>query len=493
MRRSLGPIAHAALAVLLLAIPLVAAARNAAAPIPGADSGQDWRAFEPKGRQFRLALPPGWSVEQTAPAAPGAEFELALTLPGEALLDYAYLSVRHMASPHRTVERALFALRHPPFASPSAKAAALALEIRRETLSPGVEAWVAERPGERGLLGLADRVPVRKRTLIVPRPVGYFTLAMDVPEAALDRVLPVFERLAREFRPLAGAGERGPELSAAEREVWAAFFVAKGKAGGGKTGATLPEASAQPAAPSPAASGQTASGVGSALDQLAALAQASQAAPPLPAPPDEALRSLADTGRARLVAGRTLAAPGLDGAVLEDLVRGCGGGGAAELMRAWDAVRGQRVLVTDAILAPGLEPGLEVSEEPGPERPAKGGRKVAKARPAPPEDMAEPDELAERGELTGQAELMGRMSGQGRLAPASTSGLLFSGGQASLSRVAFSHDEGLALAYVTLRGVSPGLSHFVLFRRTGAPAGGEAEGGRGWSICGAALRDYIIY
>lgn len=469
-RRSFAPLLAFSLALLALAGPLApgAQAKSPRSPataraLQAETDAQDWRRFEPRGREYSLPLPPGWTLAGDADKATGVDFEVRLTVPGPGLLDYALISVRCVTSPHRTLERFLYDLRHPAFASPAAQAAALQTEIRREALS-GQEAWVTERQGERSLIGFDERVPVRTRTIILPQSVGFFVLTLDTPEASAAQTLPAFGRLAREFRPLLQPRPRGPELSAGEREVYASFFRSKGKTrGDGLATGTLAQE-----APAPGGKAQDDPVKGSALDQLAALAQAQQAAPPRPEPPNESLRLLQDTGKARLVTGRTQAAPALDSVALAALTRDCGEKAQADaLLSAWNAVRGQQVLVTDAILVP----GLEVEEGRAPAGAAQHGR------------------MADQGRQS--AELMSRLSG------AVSGGRPFFSGQATLSRVAFSPDGGLALFHVSLGRTSPGTRHFVLLRRIDAPVGAHAESGQekgpSWAVCGAVLRGMIIY
>jgi len=398
--------------------------------------------FEPRGRQFSLEAPQGWKAEEQDRLAQGGEYELTLLAKGAAFLDYARISVRFAASAHRTAERFRHDLEHPAHVAPGAPAPAMT-----GTTLAGAEAWRAESHGVRTLIGFDERVPILTRTLLLPQTSGYFVLTLETPEATAEANGQAFDRLAQSFRPQLAAKPRGPELTPQEREVWADFFRSEGRL-----------APAAPAAPNTQAS-------------------ADAGAPPPPAPADPNLGQqheyLVHTAKARLAQGQTLAAPALDANVLAGLVRGCGGPSAdlsaslsaslsagpenaralAGLAKAWDAVRGQKVLAADNILMPGPgEYGLNIQEEP-----ADGGRQGS----ARPERMRPPDR---------------RSAGLGSF-----------GGLVSLSRVAFSADGELALAYVALGQTSPGTSHFVLLRRA---AGGPD--GR-WVLCGAAQRDMIIF
>lgn len=417
---------------------------------------QEWKRYEPKGRYFSLAAPQGlapeleWKVQEEDRLAKGGDYEVTFLAKGAALLDYTQIRVRYVASPHRTAERFLHELERPAFAAANATVAP-AVEINLS----GHTFWRVETRGVRTLLGPADSVPVLRRTLVLPQPSGFFVLSLEAPEAAAEANCQIFERLAQSFRPQVRLRPRGPELSAKEREVYAAFF---GHGGRQKKVAPQPDKPNLPTGDRPtgdqAAPGQSPAGAGSALEQLAALAQAGLATPPRPAPPDESVAYLSDTARARLVTGRTLAAPALEADALTDLARGCGASAQADaLLQAWEKVRGQRVLVTDAIQVNSLEIEQEQSA-------------------APPGV---------------QGELMGRMSG------AVSGGRLFFRGQASLSRVAFSADGEVALLYVSLGRTSPGTSHFVLLRRAEAPAEDAREKGPSWTVCAAAMRNMIIY
>jgi hypothetical protein len=380
--------------------------------------------FEPKGRYFSLDAPQGWKAEEQDRLAQGGEYELTLLAKGDGFLDYTQIRVRLVASAHRTAERFRQDLEHPAHMAANATFPAMT-----RTSLAGAEAWRAERRGVRTLIGFDERVPTLTRTVLLPQPSGYVVLTLEAPEAAAEKNGQVFERLVLSFRSQLKAGVRGPELSALEREVWAAFFRSDGR---------LPPAAR----------------TGPGEDAGA------------PAPPDPNLgqpqQYLAHTAQTRLAAGQTLPAPALDAGALAELARGCGGQAAGPdngqalqaLLRAWDAVRSQRVLVADNILAPGPgERGLDVQEEP-----ADLGGKPAPARQ---ERMRPPDGRSSR--------------------------LAHYGGVASLSRVAFSPDGGLALAYAALGQTSPGTSHFVLLRRT-------ADGPEGrWVLCGAAQRDMIIF
>lgn len=394
--------------------------------------------FEPKGRYFSLETPQGWKVEEQDSLAQGGKYELTFLAKGAAFLDYARISVRFVASAHRTAERFRHDLEHPAHLAPNATAPTMTKASLAET-----EAWSAESHGVRTLIGFDEHVPTVTRTLLLPQTSGYFVLTLETPEATAEANGQAFERLARTFRPQLAATPRGPELSEQEREVWAGFFRSGGRL-------------------SPAARTDPGAGAG---------------APPLPNPADPNLGQqheyLVHTAQARLAAGQTLAAPALDAKVLAALARSCGGlspgpstasatgldngqdnGQALEaLAKAWDAVRGQQVLVTDNILVSGPgEYGLNIQEEP-----ADGGR-TAPAKP-------------------------GRMRPPERRSP----DLTLSGGVVSLSRVAFSPDGELALAYAALGQTSPGTSHFVLLRRA-------ADGtGERWVLCSAAQQDMIIF
>lgn len=398
----------------------------AAAPA-GQRAVRDWQRFEPKGRYFSLPRPPGWTLEEEDRLASGGDFELKLLAKGEARLDYTQISVRYVASAHRTAERFLHDLERP------AQANATAMTVVKASLSglpSGAAVWRAETPGVRTLIGLDERVPVLKRTVVLPQPTGFFVLLLDTPQATAEASSQIFERLAQGFRPQVKTRPRGPELSAQERAVWADFFHS-----GGKT-------------------------------EQAGQKDAETGAPPRPDPNlGQPMQYLADTAKARLAQGQTLAAPALRKDALAELLRDCGGQDTGPekdktlpaLARAWDAVRGQQVLVADNILLPGPgEYGLNVLEEP--------------ARP----NSATP----------AMQELVGGPARQGRLSrPGGLAGFALRDGVVSLSRVAFSADGNTALLYVAHGQTSPGTSHFVLLRR--------AQGR--WLLCGAAQHDMIIF
>ncbi len=410
-------------------------AAPAAAPAP-VRPRQEWKRFEPKSRSFSLAVPQGWTLQEQDDQAKGGAYELTLLGKGAALLDYAQISVRHVASPQRTVERFRHDLEHPAHAAPNAKPV-----VMTKTSLPGLPAgqpselavWCAESHGVRTLIGHDDSVPTLKRTLLLPQTSGYFVLALETPEATAEVNGQIFERLAQSFRPQLKARPRGPELSAAERAVWAGFFRSRGK-------------------------------IEQADQKDAGAGEAAGANPRPPARPDpnlgQPMQYLADTARTRLAHGHTLAAPALHKDALAELVQGCGGADTDKalqaLAQAWDAVRGQQVLVADDILLPGPgEYGLDVQEEP------------VSARPG-----------------AAMPELMDGRAGQGRMSrPGGAAGFALRDGVVSLSRVAFSPEGDLALAYVAHGQTSPGTSHFVLLRRTQV----------GWALCGAAQHDMIIF
>lgn len=382
-------------------------------PQPPAPAQQ--KRYEPKGRYFSLDLPQGWTVQEQDTLAKGGDFELTLLAKGQAFLDYSQMRVRYVPGPHRTAARFRFDLEHPAHGPANATA-----PVMTRTDVGGEPGWSAETRGERSLLGQEDSVPLRTRTLLLPRDSGYFVLSLDTPEAAAEANAEIFERMIGSFRPQAKAGPRAPELSAHERAVWAGFFGSGGK---------LEQASAPDA-------------------------------PPFDPGLSQQRQYLTDTARTRLVAGRTLAAPGIHKDALAELLRGCGAQdtdkAVADLAKAWDAVRGQQVLVTDEILLPGAgQYGLRVLEDTKPESPGEA-----------------------------QPELMGGPGRQGRLArPSGPEALALRSSLALLSRVALSPGGDLALAYVAHRQSSPGTSHFVLLRRVDA----------GWVLCGAAQKDMIIY
>lgn len=426
-----------------------------AAPAPAQSStqaaSQREKHFEPKGRSFSLAAPQGWTVQEQDNLPKGGDYELLLLAKGAALLDYAQISVRYVPGPHRTAERFLHDLEHPVHAAASVLPPALS-KASLSGQSPELAAWRVESHGVRTLIGHDDSVPVLKRTLLLPQASGYFVLALETPEATAEANSPVFERLAQSFRPQLKARPRGPELSAHERAVWAGFFRSGGK---------IEQADQKDAEPN----------------------QAAGEVPPPPARPgsrsglEQPMQYLADTAKTRLAHGRTLAAPTLHKDALAEFLLGCGAQGLDKtlpaLAQAWDAVRGQQVLVADNIFLPGPgEYGLDVLEEP--------------ARPgaAPPGDAPAALGQERQGGPKSQ-ELMPDPARQGRLRPPTdpSSTLALHGGVVTLSRVAFSPEGDLALAYVAHGRTSPGTSHFVLLRRTP----------RGWVLCGAAQRDMIIF
>ena len=397
--------------------------------------------LEPKDRSFSLVAPQGWTLHEQ-----DRDHELLFLAKGAALLDYTQISVRHVPGPHRTAARFRFDLEHPYSPAANATATVMTPIMARSDLS-GAEAWRSESRSQRTLLGQEGSVPILKRTLLLPQESGYFVLSLETPEAATEANTKIFEHLAGSFRPQVKAKPREPELSAQERAVWAGFFGSDGKvvlAGSKHKG---PDNNSDKGAP---------------LEIDPGFGQPQQ--------------YLTDTARTRLVAGRTLAAPALDTGVLTDLLRGCGGPGptqpghdapdtslaaqAQALSKAWDALRGQQVLVTDEIFLPGSgEYGLKVQEAPKPDR---GGAALHELKADP--------------------------ARQGRLSrPEGRTGMAMHGSLALLSRVAFSADGRLALAYVAHRQTSPGTSHFVLLRRTGESAG------NGWTLCGAAQKDMLIY
>ncbi len=388
--------------------PAASTAGTPAAPLSGKGSGEVWKRYEPKGRYFSLPLPPGWEIlEEEDALAAGRDFELKLRLPGEAGLDYALISVRYVASPHRSAERFVHDLEHPAFA-PGRKA-----EVTRASLS-GRAVWRAEMRGVRTLIGFKQEVPNLARTVVLPLPTGFFVLSLDTPQAQAERLGPAFERLAREFRPQVTPRPRGVELTAAENAVCADFF---------RSGGRLER-------PAPAQQ----------------QGQDSGAPPDLGAPGrEDSLRYLEHTAQVRLVAGRTLVAPALDKDSLAELVHGCGALPAG-LARAWDAVRGQKVLVTDRIA-----PGLNVQEE-------------AALQPS----------LSSLGELTDR-----RMGGAG----GHTGRNVRAEDLALVSRVAFSADGRTALFYVAHGQTSPGTSHFVLLTRSET----------GWAVRCFVQHDMIIF
>ncbi|MDP3427976.1 MAG: hypothetical protein Q8S17_11450 [Humidesulfovibrio sp.] len=440
---------------------------------------------EPKGRSFSLLAPQGWTMQEQDTLPTAGDQELVFLAKGAALLDYAQISVRYVPGPHRTAARFRFDLEHPA----NVMANATATVMTRSDLS-GAVAWRAESRSVRSLLGLGDSVPILKRTLLLPQDVGYFVLALETPEVTAEANAEVFERLAGSFRPQLKASARGPELSAQERAVWAGFFRSGGKV---------------------ERAGRKGQGAGKGMGK-----SADGSAPPEIEPDfGQPQQYLTDTARTRLVTGQTLAAPALDQGVLAGLLRGCGvlapetpntpnspdrpdSPGtdlpAAQalnqvqaltqaLTHAWDAVRGQQVLVTDEIFLPGRGVnGLNVQEKP---QPARGGAALH--------------------ELKAEPARQGRLSRPG--GPQGFQGLAHYGGVASLSRVAFSADGALALAYVAHGQTSPGTSHFLLLRRVAddfdgsgasggfAALGGGSGGGSGghWTLCGAAQRDMLIY
>jgi hypothetical protein len=410
---------------------------------------------EPKGRSFSLSAPQGWTVQEQDNLPTAGDHELLFLAKGAALLDYAQISVRYVPGPHRTAARFRFDLEHPAYAPANATV------MTRSDLN-GAEAWRAESRSVRSLSGLGDSVPILKRTLLLPQDVGYFVLALETPEATAEANAQVFERLAGSFRPQVKASARGPELSVQERAVWTDFFRSGGKV---------------------ERAGSSHKGAGK---------DAGEGAPP-EIDPDfgQPQQYLSDTARTRLVTGQTLAAPALDQGVLARLLRGCAAQApgaphspdapdtdlaaqAQALSQAWEAVRGQQVLVTDEIFLPGRGAnGLNVLEKPKPD--------------------PDPDR---RG--AAQHELMADPARQGRLSrpggPQGGQDLALHGGVASLSRVAFSADGQLALAYVAHGQTSPGTSHFLLLRRV-ADGPGSSGGGSGgqWALCGAAQRDMLIF
>ncbi|MHC1699801.1 MAG: hypothetical protein AB9900_02320 [Humidesulfovibrio sp.] len=415
------------------------------APAPHLKAAE--KRLEPRGRSFSLVAPQGWTLHEQ-----DGDHELVFLARGAAMLDYAQISVRHVPGPHRTAARFRFDLEHPSHAPANATAPVMAPVMTRSDLS-GAEAWRVETRSVRSLIGLGDSVPILKRTLLLPQDVGYFVLALETPEATAEANAKVFERLAGSFRCQLKAGARGPELSVRERAVWTGFFSSGGKV---------------------ELAGSTGKGAGKGAGK-----GPDEGAPPEIDPnfgqPQQYLR---DTARARLVGGRTLAAPALDAGVLAGLLRGCGirtpdtpdtpddpdlAAQAQALNQAWEAVRGQQVLVTDEFFLPGRGAyGLRVQEGSGSDR---GG--------------------AARHELKADPARQGRLSRPG--GPQGFQDIALGGGVASLSRVAFSADGRLALAYVAHGQTSPGTSHFLLLRRTGENAGD------GWVLCGAAQKDMLIF
>jgi len=395
--------------------------------------------FEPKGRSFSLVAPQGWTMQEHDNLAQGGDYELLYLAKGAALLDYTQISVRYVPGPHRTAERFRYDLEHPVHVAPNATAPVMAPISGGSSPAQGAPSalpiWSAESRSERTLIGQEDSVPVLKRTLLLPQTAGYFVLTLVAPQATAEAKIQVFERLAGSFRPQLKASARGPELSVHERAVWAGFFSSEGK---------VELAGRQDKGADKGAPPQFDPGLG------------------------QPMQYLADTAKTRLVAGRTLVAPGIHKDSLAGLLRGCGGQGtdkdlaaqALELSQAWDAVRGQQVLVTDEIFLPGTgEYGLKVQEEP---KSDKGG--------------------------AAQPEVMGGPARQGRMSrPSERAGITMDSSLALLSRVAFSTGGDLALAYVAHRHTSPGTSHFLLLRRAGGSAGGD------WTLCGAAQKDMIIY
>lgn len=418
---------------------------------------------EPKGRSFSLLAPQGWTMQEQDTLPTAGDQELVFLAKGAALLDYAQISVRYVPGPHRTAARFRFDLEHPA----NVMANATATVMTRSDLS-GAVAWRAESRSVRSLLGLGDSVPILKRTLLLPQDVGYFVLALETPEVTAEANAEVFERLAGSFRPQLKASARGPELSAQERAVWAGFFRSGGKV---------------------ERAGRKGQGAGKGMGK-----SADGSAPPEIEPDfGQAQQYLTDTARTRLVTGQTLAAPALDQGVLAGLLRGCAAQApqtpnlpdtpgtdlaAQALNHAWDAVRGQQVLVTDEIFLPGRGVnGLNVQEKP---QPARGGAALH--------------------ELKAEPARQGRLSRPG--GPQGFQGLAHYGGVASLSRVAFSADGALALAYVAHGQTSPGTSHFLLLRRVAenidGPGGfdgfdGPGASGGHWTLCGAAQRDMLIF
>ncbi|OGR37640.1 MAG: hypothetical protein A2051_11985 [Desulfovibrionales bacterium GWA2_65_9] len=414
--------------------------------------------FEPKSRSFSLAVPQGWILQEQDDQAKGGAYELTLLGKGAALLDYAQISVRLVASPHRTAERFLHDLEHPVHAAPSVRPPALS-KASLSGQSPEQTAWRAESHSVRTLIGQDDSVPTLKRILLLPQGSGYFVLALETPEATAEVNCQIFERLVQSFRLQFKAKPRGPELSAHERAVWAGFFRSRGK---------IEQADQKDADPS----------------------QAAGEVPPPPARPgfgfEQSMQYLADTAKTRLAHGHTLAAPTLHKDALAEFLQGCGAQDLDKILpalaQAWDAVRGQQVLVADNIFLPGPgEYGLDVLEEPvrpGAALPGDAPAALGQERQGGPKSQELVPDPARQGRLrppVGQE----RMSAPGD----PWSRLALRGGVVSLSRVAFSPEGDLALAYVAHGQTSPGTSHFVLLRRT--------QGG--WVLCGAAQHNMIIF
>lgn len=182
--------------------------------------------FQAKENSFSLVIPAHWKQSESDTRDQGGDHELKLLAPGPSPLEYVSFAVRRITAAHKTAVRCVFDLEHPRFAVAKPPPAVSAVTLA------GLPATQVETFTVRTLLGFPNEVPVLLRTVVVPQQVGYFVLVAEVPVALEPQFGPALSRLMQSFRPGKQPQERGPEVSAEEYAVYAAFLTSGGVTGG---------------------------------------------------------------------------------------------------------------------------------------------------------------------------------------------------------------------------------------------------------------------
>lgn len=416
--------------ILLTPLAQDAAPDQGAGSAPSLAPGKDEKLFRPGDGSFSLLVPKGWEVNESGTQgqgrAKGDGYELRLTLPGAAGLDYVLFSLRRVSAPHKTAERFLHDLQHPRFGGAGQQA------VLGSASLPGLCALPlpqVEARFQRTLIGFPDPVPIVARTVVIKQPLGYFALASELPVALEQRYGPALERLrqsvrlagVQQARPAAVSPEVSPavtpEVSTEEYAVYAAFLASDGVPGTDQTD------------------------------------QADQTGGAQASPGAEVVPYLRETARSRTLFSVTVAGPELTPKFETVLFKACGAGLPNRLPEGlaqdYARKRGQQAVVTDRLLVPGLS--VRDARDAG-QREFFLRDSGPGARPD-----AGPSDGARQGRMA-QPELMAQPKPIGRLSRHSF------GDPLSVSRVAFSRDGQTALFYVRKLATSPGTTHFVLMR-----------------------------